>query len=71
MQMERTEIDESDSSFEEESYFVCPLTCMKVDPNVMLQNKRILQAVSAYIEKNPWAYEYIPNEEYKQVKLRP
>ena len=42
VQMEREMTELSDDSFEEESYFVCPLTSVNVNPDVMLVNKRIL-----------------------------
>ena len=41
MERERTEFSDEDS-FEEESYFVCPVKCVNVNPDVMLVNKRII-----------------------------
>ena len=49
-----------DSDYDYDSYFKCPETQQKVDPKIMIPNKRILAATLAFKAANPWAEDYDP-----------
>ena len=44
--MGREELDSEE--YDESDYFKCPITQQKVDPNVILPNRRIADAISAF-----------------------
>ena len=58
-----------DSSFDEASFFRCPITQLRVDPSVMIENSRIREATWDFVEKNPWAYNFDKRESLRAEKL--
>ena len=55
---------ESDEEFDPTSLFLCPVSMQKVDPKILIPNKRICQATEAFLEQNPWAYNFDPRVKY-------
>ena len=55
---------EEDSDFDEDTFFKCPVTLKPVDPDFQRPNKKIKQATTAFIEANPWSYDFDPRQSY-------
>ena len=47
----------------------CPVTLKKVDPDVIIPNKSILEASELFLDENPWAYEFDPKEKFEDIKI--
>ena len=58
---------EDDSDFDEATFFKCPVTLQPVNPDFQRPNKAIRQATNAFIEANPWSYDFAPRQSYKQI----
>jgi len=39
-----------------------PLTREEVNPEMLILNKNLKQATQDFLQKNPWAFEYIPGQ---------
>mmetsp|Transcript_29609 Transcript_29609/g.39383 ORF Transcript_29609/g.39383 Transcript_29609/m.39383 type:complete len:95 (+) Transcript_29609:1008-1292(+) len=65
----RLETKREESDFDESTYFRCPLTSQPVNPDVIIPNKRIKKATEDFIEKNPWAYDFDPRQDFHQIKV--
>ncbi|CDW77754.1 u-box domain protein [Stylonychia lemnae] len=46
-----------------------PITRQSVDPNILIPNHYLKQATEYYLERNPWAFQYIPGELYLQYHM--
>ena len=46
---------------------VCPLTQIKVDPNIMIPNTAIKKATEKFIDENAWAFYFDPKEKYEDI----
>ena len=57
-QMKREKDELSEDSFDEESYFRCPITLQDVNPDVVLENTRLKEAIMDYLRQNPWAHQF-------------
>lgn len=65
------DLDQEGEDFDEEKFFVnCPTTLLRVKPEIIFPNKRMKEAVADYVDHNPWAFEFKPNEDYVTIKLR-
>lgn len=69
-QREKVELDVEEYDYD--SYFKCPKTQIEVDPNVLLTDRRIKQAVLDFLDKNPWAYEFNHNkDDWRNITVTP
>ena len=46
-----------------------PVTRQVVDTNVLIPNHMLKKACEHYLAKNPWAYEHVMNEDYKDISM--
>ena len=71
LQRERFErlTEEPDSDFDEANFFKCPVTMGTVDPAILIENKRIKDACGAFLDANPWAFEFDPRLPFKNIKI--
>eukprot|EP00347_Sterkiella_histriomuscorum_P006176 403353770 len=46
-----------------------PITRQQVDQNILIPNNYIKQAAQHYLERNPWAFQYIPGEKYHHYHM--
>ena len=60
-------LDGHESDCSEGEFFKCPVTQKRVDPNFILENKRIKQAVEDFVDKKPWAFEFDPFKGYEKI----
>ena len=60
---------EEDSDFDEATFFKCPVTLKPVNPDFQRPNKKIKQATVAFIEANPWSYDFDPRQSYQQIEF--
>ena len=75
LQEARIEVAQAEADSEEEfdpaSLFVCPVSMQKVNPKILIPNKRISQATEAFLEQNPWAYNFNPKDDYRKISIWP
>ena len=57
----RRDANQEDSDYDMESHFLCPVSQIAVNPDIIIANKRIAAATQHFIEENPWAHNYNPN----------
>ena len=62
-------IDDDDSDKEDARFFVCPITQQPVDPEVMIPNVQMKRATDAFLDKNPWAFEFDPRTQYPSIHI--
>ena len=55
-------LDEDDDDFDKENFYKCPITYSVIDPAVRIPNKRIKDACDAFLDANPWSFEFDPRE---------
>jgi len=60
----RRENASDDENFDTTKYYVCPMTRKPVNFAIMIPNKRLLRATEEYLERNPWAYDFDPRQQY-------
>ena len=65
---EKLEIDESEYDFY--SYFLCPITRQRVDPELFIENTRIKEAAEKFLQENDWAFEFYAGETYQNIVVR-
>lgn len=46
-----------------------PITRQEVDPNVMIPNHMLKKASEDFLSKNPWAYQHIINEDFRNLMM--
>ena len=67
--MKREKDELSEDSFDEESYFRCPITLQDVNPDVVLENTRLKEAIMDYLRQNPWAHQFDPRRSLRKTKI--
>ena len=65
----------ADSDFEEEKditeadFIKCPVTMQRVDPKIIIPNVAISLVTEAYLDENPWAFDFNPAEKLENIKV--
>ena len=48
-----------------------PITRQQVDPNVLIPNHMLKKAGEDFLARNPWAYQHVINEDYREIMMWP
>ena len=46
-----------------------PITRMKIDPTVIIDNHELRKACESFLDLNPWAYQFEHNEDYNSIVM--
>ena len=46
-----------------------PITRQQVDPNVLIPNHMLKKAGEDFLARNPWAYQHVINEDYREIMM--
>ena len=62
MEQEKEELDSEE--FDDDSYFLCPVSRQKVKDDVIIPNKRTKLAAEAFVKANVWAFEFSAKDDH-------
>jgi STIP1 homology and U-box containing protein 1 len=46
-----------------------PITRQEVDPSVLIPNHMLKKASESFLSQNPWAYQHLLNEDYRNIMM--
>mmetsp|Transcript_33256 Transcript_33256/g.30198 ORF Transcript_33256/g.30198 Transcript_33256/m.30198 type:complete len:92 (-) Transcript_33256:136-411(-) len=46
-----------------------PVTREPINPEAVVPNHNLKQAIDVFLHTNPWAFEFMPGETYKDIKF--
>ena len=69
-QADAEKLEISENEYDRGSYFLCPITRQRIDPNVFIKNTKIKLAAEKFLQENDWAYEFYAGETYKNIVVR-